>query len=137
MDIQLAKQTLENVVKSRIEDTNAIQLALDLLNEKFLADFSTLETAQKEADDNVAEVARQKNIVAEKESIISSVNSVLDTTKAELDVTKVELEDKKVTLVITTKEKDDLQIKANKLEESVTNIVTVLTDSLEKVRPEK
>ena len=100
MEIKIAKLTLEQAIASPSTmqgSIPALELALDLLNETFEADFISLETAQKEANDLAvsknkaeqeklealnlkdSEIARitseTETVVEEKEKVIADITS--------------------------------------------------------------
>lgn len=105
MEINIAKTTLEQAISSPNTAQGvipALQLALDLLNENFKAQFVSLATAQKEANDlavtkNVAEQAKIEAetkmtsltaSLADKDSQIADLQTKLDTP---VDITPVDV----------------------------------------------
>lgn len=59
-DIALAKQTLGTALKTRTDEIAALQVASDLLNDTFAAEFTNLELAQREATDFAAKLNEEK-----------------------------------------------------------------------------
>lgn len=122
MNIDLAKQTLEQFLNNKTADNNAVQLALDILNNTYKAEFTNLQVAQQEANDATAEVANQKNIVVEKEALIAEHEATIASVNATLDSTKSDLE-AKITDLATTQ--DTLTQKTAELETTKTDLADV------------
>jgi len=57
MDISQAKNFIANAIKTRTDELAVFQMASDLLNNTFKADFTNLEVAQKEANDGAAKLS--------------------------------------------------------------------------------
>ena len=93
MEINIAKTTLQTAISSPNTPQGvvpALQLALDLLNSTFKADFVSLETAQKEANDlavakNVAEQAKadaETKVISLTASITDKDSKITDLQKS-------------------------------------------------------
>lgn len=91
MEIIQAQVILQNLIKSKTDELQAAQLALDLLNNTFKADFTSLETAQKEANDGSAKVAELTTTVTNKDQEISTLTTTVKETQDKLDSAKEEL----------------------------------------------
>jgi chromosome segregation ATPase len=109
MEIKIAKLTLEQAIASPSTmqgSIPALQLALDLLNETFEADFISLETAQKEAND----LAVSKN-KAEQEKLeaLSLKDSEIARITSETE-TVVEEKEKAIADITSEKEKAEATI---------------------------
>ena len=103
MDIKQAQQFIMNAIKSRTDELSVFQMASDILNNTFVADFTSLETAQQEANDLAAtkNVAEQAKIEAEtkmtsltasladKDSQIADLQTKLDTPVDIINETKL------------------------------------------------
>jgi chromosome segregation ATPase len=101
MDIKMAKATIENAIKTRTDELAVLQLASDILNENFKAEFTTLEIAQKEANDGVV--------------ILNSRNGEIEGLKAVVMSKDAEIEDKVDTITTLQTEKEELQQKVKDL----------------------
>jgi uncharacterized coiled-coil protein SlyX len=107
MEITQAKLTLNNLIKSQTDELQATQLALDVLNNTFKADFVSLENAQKEANDKAAEV-NAKNVdiatlnttvtdltsaVTEKDNAIEELSTTINEKQTALDDLSQQVQD--------------------------------------------
>lgn len=93
MDITQAKQTLEIATSSPNTPQGLVpilKMSLDLLNETFKPEFTSIENAQKEANDKVLEVNTLKAQVVEKEADIVVLNKSLVAKEVEVQALKAE-----------------------------------------------
>ena len=135
MDIEQAKQFLGGIVKSKEEELNTFKLALSILSENFVADFTNTELARKEVDEKTAQLSAK---------IVELTNALAEKEQQTKRAVEAEAESAEQTIIITdlNVEKVDLSKKVTDLTQ-VTQIVndalgtvaTAVTSALEKVNP--
>jgi chromosome segregation ATPase len=111
MEITQAKIILTNLIKSQTDEFQATQLALDLLNETFKADFVSLETAQKEADDGAAK--------------LSVINTSLEQVTADRDSQAKQVADLTLQVTDVQSQLDDVTTQLTDLQTQVQTATTV------------
>jgi predicted nucleic acid-binding Zn-ribbon protein len=100
MDITQAKITLANLIKTYTDNLEATQLASDILNDKFRADFTALETAQQEANDGAAalsakvvELTTANAEIVNKTDAIQALNDIVSEKQAAIDEVNQKIKD--------------------------------------------
>lgn len=127
--------TIENAIKEKAGNLEALELALSILNDTYQPDLTSLELSQAEADRLSAELNAKAEALrvekAEKESQIARAE-VAETKVAEREEAVAILSEEKVKL-----EKDvaDLTLSKKTATDALANVVNVISDALVKVTP--
>jgi hypothetical protein len=86
MDISIAQSLLNTKIRQKTDELDVLKLASDILNEKYSAEFISLQTAQKEANDSVialnakkAELDIANTNIAQKDATITDLTSQVST----------------------------------------------------------
>lgn len=131
MEIKIAKLTLEQAIASPSTmqgSIPALQLALDLLNETFEADFISLETAQKEANDlavskNKAEQEKLEalnliaRITSETETVVEEKEKVIATITSEKEKAEAIIAEKVSEICVLNEQLSEKQMQLDAIEE--------------------
>ena len=101
MEITSAQLIIKNLITTRTSELLALQTASDLLNNTFKADFTALETAQKEANDKAIEVSAKTTDIANLTTTVQTLTTTVtnkDQEISDLTVTKEDLQSQLDTL---------------------------------------
>jgi ABC-type molybdate transport system ATPase subunit len=93
MDITQAKLVLENTVKRVTDELAVLIMARDIINETFKPEFTSIENAQKEANDKVLEVNAEKQKVSELTTRAETAEAKIVEKEAEVTTFKKSLDD--------------------------------------------
>ena len=77
MDISTAQLIIKNLITEKTQELATFQVASDLLNNTFKADFTAKETAQAEADSKSAELNAEKAKTASHQAEVDALNATL------------------------------------------------------------
>lgn len=116
MDISIAKQLVDNLIKNKTAELESFKLAQSILLNTFKAEFENLENAQHES----SELSQKLNITIQEKQ---NIESILETKKIEHSRTNILLEEEIQARIddvakLTT-EKQAVEIELNSIKDNI------------------
>ena len=135
MDISLSRQTIAQAIKTRTDEISALQDALALLNNTYQAEFTSLLTAQKEANDKSAEVQVEKQKTMTAEAQAQTLLGQTEDLVIRAETAEKAANDAKDTIIQLTDDKAALIERAELAESKVSDVKDLVTAPETEITP--